>query len=149
MPALSAPADIKSYYTDDVMKNACSKGELSRLRNAVILLSKARAPTRAWKLTKEMLCGVTPQSVKYVRANTAMSIAHEDNTETPDGQSALNTMDRGSLALIKGQAWEATIVSENELIRVLYDMGGVCTGSFDIHYVKHGWEIVADGIYCD
>jgi hypothetical protein len=147
--AASHPDDIKNHYSDEVMKNSCSKTEQRRLQHEVISLAGINNPTQAWTVVQEMLCGVTAKSKPYVISHTATRITDEDNTADPQGESVKREVEGRSIQPIQGHAWDAHIATDNDLIRVIFDYGGVCVGSFDIRYDSSAWNIVATSTYCD
>jgi hypothetical protein len=147
--AFAAPPSIENFYSKEPMKNACSKAELNRIHTEVIAIAGKKAPKLAWRLIKEMLCGTTTASLKYVRANSYDSILFEDFTQTDDATPTYSYISSKNLTPTKGEAWDTNIIDLEGNIGVLYDMGGVCISGFDIHFDTNKWKISKATIACD
>ena len=132
-----------------MMKNGCSKKEQARLRREVVAIAGKSNPSQAWGIVTNMLCGETVKAKSFVLENTVDLIVDEDNSFTPDGGTETKELKREKISFIRKEAWDTSVVSVDGRLRILFDRGGVCSGSFDLRFLDGKWKIVATGNYCD
>ncbi len=146
----AARKPVSNYYQKYEMQPVCSESEIARVQGETSKLAKLNNAKQAWSLAFTIFCGNSKASKNYIRRHTPKRILVTEYPGKSDNDVSQVLEHRESFPMLMGSAWEARVesVSNNKLL-YSYNAGGVCSGGFELRYVKGNWLVVKSTEACD